>query len=105
MAQQAVFSTLLNPFGTTQMKKNFILIALFLKRYIIKHIGNAIKTQFFGENYQGLRIEDCDPGKQNHLQSEPTPQCQEIAYFSERRSSNFRKARSTKGSTQGHVEE
>ena len=47
-ARQAVFCTILNPFGNDQEEKNLILIALFLKRYIIKHVGNAIKMRFIG---------------------------------------------------------
>ena len=30
------------------MKKNLILITLFFKKYIIKHIENAIKMQLIG---------------------------------------------------------
>ena len=49
---------------TTQMKKNLMMITLFLRRYIIKLVGNAIKLRYIGRNYPGRRIKDCDPGKQ-----------------------------------------
>ena len=45
--RQAVFFTPLNPFGNDPMKKNLILITLFLRRYIMKLDGNAIKMRFF----------------------------------------------------------
>ena len=32
----------------TQKKKNLILITLFLNRYTIKHVGNAIKMRYIG---------------------------------------------------------
>ena len=47
-ARQAVLCTILNPFGNDQEEKNLNLIKLFLKRNIVKHIGNAIKMRFIG---------------------------------------------------------
>ena len=35
--------------------------------------------RYIGQNCQERRIKDCDSGRQNHLQSSPTQQCQEIA--------------------------
>ena len=60
-------------------------------------------------NQDAVRIKDCNSGKQNHLQSSPTPHsARRLRWscdFSERRSSNIREARNTMASTQGYVEE
>ena len=65
-ARQAVLCKILNLFGNDQEEKNLIWITLFLKRYIIKHIGNAIKKRYIIQNCQERRIKDCESGKQNH---------------------------------------
>ena len=60
-ARQAVLCTILNPFGNDQEEKNLMMITLFLRRYITKHIVNAIKMRFFWitvTKSAGLRIAD-----------------------------------------------
>ena len=53
-------------------------ITLFFRKYIIKHIGNAVKMRYIGQKTE-RRIKDCNFGKQNQAQSWPTSQCQEVA--------------------------
>ena len=41
---------------TTQMKRNLIVITLFLRKYITKLLGNTVKMQYVGSNYPERRI-------------------------------------------------
>ena len=82
---------------TTQMKRNFMVITLFLRRYITKLVGNAIKMQYIGYIYPERRID--------HHQRHSAKRLHRPCDFSELRSSDIREGRNTKASTQGYVKE
>ena len=85
---------------TTQKKKSFILIALFFKKcMIMKHMGNEIKMRYIGKNVKsaGWRIAIlADKIICNHHRCPSARRLHWSSDFSERGSSNIRKARNTK---------